>query len=143
MAAARRSSPAILCRCRSRHECATHPGGSPEHDNVAMEGALHGAARITVLRPGAIYGWYPRVREAFLGERITRGETMLPLPDGGVQLWHRVAVERVANAIVAALERAPDGVWACKRRRSLRLGLLRSRGPGWPSCSIGDGNRST
>lgn len=29
---------------------------TPHHDNVAMEAALSGAPRITVLRPGAIYG---------------------------------------------------------------------------------------
>ena len=92
---------------------APYPGGGPEHDNVAMESALHGADRITVLRPGAIYGPHPSVREAFLVERIADGERVLRLPDGGSQLWHRVAVARVANAIVAALQRAPDGVWAC------------------------------
>jgi nucleoside-diphosphate-sugar epimerase len=97
----------------ARLRTAPYPGGSPAHDNVAMEAALHGAARITVLRPGAIYGPYPRVRESFLVERIARGEATLRLPDGGVQLWHRVAVGRVANAIVAALVRAPEGIWAC------------------------------
>jgi nucleoside-diphosphate-sugar epimerase len=90
--------------------CAARAGAA---QIVAMEGALHGAASITVLRPGAIYAPYPRAREAFLVERIARGKTTLRLPDGGVQLWHRVAAERVANAIVAALERAPAGVWAC------------------------------
>lgn len=90
-----------------------YPGGGPDHDNVAMEAALLGAPRITVLRPGAIYGPHPGVRESFFVERIAKGESTLRLPDGGVQLWHRVAVQRVANAVVAALERAPDGVWAC------------------------------
>jgi nucleoside-diphosphate-sugar epimerase len=57
-----------------------YPGGSPEHDNVAMEAALYGAPRITVLRPGAIYGPYQRVRESFLVERIATGEAKLRLP---------------------------------------------------------------
>jgi nucleoside-diphosphate-sugar epimerase len=37
----------------------------------------------------------------------------LELPDGGAQFWHRVAVERVGAAVAAALDRAPDGFWAC------------------------------
>jgi nucleoside-diphosphate-sugar epimerase len=90
-----------------------YPGGSPEHDNVAMERGLRGAERITILRPGAIYGPHPSARESFIVQRIAEGEKSLRLPDGGAQLWHRVAVERVANAIVAALERAPEGVWPC------------------------------
>jgi len=90
-----------------------YPGGGPEHDNVAMENALDGTDRITVLRPGAIYGPHPSVRESFLVARIASGERTLRLPDGGTQLWHRVAVERVAKAIAAALELAPDGFWAC------------------------------
>jgi nucleoside-diphosphate-sugar epimerase len=45
--------------------------------------------------------------------RIARGDHDLPLPDGGVQLFHRVAIERVARAIAAAAEREPDGLWAC------------------------------
>ena len=53
------------------------------------------------------------MRESFLVDRIARGESTLRLPDGGAQLWHRVAVGRVANAVVAALERAPDGFWPC------------------------------
>jgi nucleoside-diphosphate-sugar epimerase len=107
------SSDPIPLRESARLRTAPYPGGGPEHDNVAMEAALQGARRITVLRPGAIYGPYPRVRESFLVDRIARGESALPLPDGGVQLWHRVAVGRVANAVVAALERAPDDFWAC------------------------------
>jgi nucleoside-diphosphate-sugar epimerase len=97
----------------ARLRTAPYPGGGPKHDNVAMEAALHGAPRVTVLRPGAIYGPHPAVRESFLVERIASGDATLRLPDGGTQLWHRVAVERVANAVVAALERAPDGFWAC------------------------------
>jgi nucleoside-diphosphate-sugar epimerase len=30
-----------------------------------------------------------------------------------VQIFHRVAVERVGRAVVAALDRAPAGFWAC------------------------------
>jgi nucleoside-diphosphate-sugar epimerase len=78
-----------------------------------MEAALEGAPRITVLRPGAIYGPHPQVRESVFLEQIAKGEATLLLPDGGTQLWHRVAVARVANAVVAALERSPDGFWAC------------------------------
>jgi nucleoside-diphosphate-sugar epimerase len=91
---------------------------SPEgpHDNVAMEDALHGAPAITVLRPGAIYGPYlhPRVlREWYLVGMVARGERRLPLPDGGTQLFHRVAAERVGRAVAAAVERAPSGRWDC------------------------------
>lgn len=93
-----------------------YPGATPGHDNVAMEAALHGAGDVTALRPGAIYGPHrerDRIREWELVERIARGERRLPLPDGGVQLFHRVAVERVGRAAVAALDRAPAGFWAC------------------------------
>ncbi len=90
-----------------------YPGGSAAHDNVAMEAALHDAGRVTALRPGAIYGPHPEVREWFLVGRIFRGERRLELPDGGAQYWHRVAVDRVGAAVKAALERAPDGFWAC------------------------------
>jgi len=92
------------------------PGSGPAHDNVAMEDALHGAPRITVLRPGAIYGPFahPRVlREWYLVGRVARGDRRLPLPDGGTQLFHRVALERVGRAVAAAIARAPSGWWAC------------------------------
>lgn len=92
---------------RSRDDC---------HDNVAMEDALGGAPRITVLRPGAIYGRFahPRVlREWYLVGKVARGERRLALPDGGTQLFQRVAVERVGLAIAAAIEHAPEGLWAC------------------------------
>ena len=93
------------------------PGGAARgHDNVAMEGALSGAERITMLRPGTIYGPYenPHVlREWYLVGKIARGERRLALPAGGTQLFQRVAVERVGRAIAAALERAPTGAWAC------------------------------
>ncbi len=90
-----------------------YPGGTAEHDNAAMEAALWDAGNVTVLRPGAIYGPGSRVREWFLVDRIRRGQRRLELPDGGGQHWHRVAVERVGRSIVAALDRAPEGFWAC------------------------------
>ena len=94
----------------------TSPSLGARHDNVAMEDALHGAPAITVLRPGAIYGPYlhPRVlREWYLVGRVARRERRLPLPDGGTQLFHRVAIDRVGRAIAAAVERAPGGRWEC------------------------------
>jgi nucleoside-diphosphate-sugar epimerase len=96
---------------------APHPRGAA-HDNVAMEGAL-GGDQVTILRPGAIYGPGLGVggqqpnREWTLVARVAAGDHRLDLPDGGDQLFHRVAVERVARAILAAVERAPAGVWAC------------------------------
>lgn len=93
------------------------PGGATrDHDNVAMERALAGAERITILRPGAIYGPHdhPHVlREWYLVGKVARGERRLPLPAGGTQLFNRVALDRVGRAIAAAVERAPAGVWAC------------------------------
>jgi nucleoside-diphosphate-sugar epimerase len=92
------------------------PGGGTRHDNVAAESALHGADFISVLRAGAIYGQYlhPRVfREWYLVGRVARGEHRLVLPDGGTQMFHRVASERVGRAVAAALDRAPRGRWAC------------------------------
>lgn len=86
------------------------------HDNVAMEAALGGAERRTILRPGAIYGHHPRAtvaREWFLVGRVARGERRLGMPMGGNQIFHRVALDRVAGAIAAAIERAPAGAWAC------------------------------
>jgi nucleoside-diphosphate-sugar epimerase len=91
-------------------------GAGARHDNVAMEDALHGAPALTVLRPGAIYGphLHPRVfREWYLVGKVARREARLPLPDGGTQLFHRVAVERVGRAVAAAVERAPGGRWEC------------------------------
>jgi len=90
-----------------------YPGGSAAHDNVAMEAALDGPARVTVLRPGAIYGPYPNTREGYFVERVRDGVHELKFPDRGQQIFHRVAVERVGRAIVAAIERAPEGFWAC------------------------------
>jgi nucleoside-diphosphate-sugar epimerase len=95
---------------------APSPGGGTRHDNVAAEDALHGAAAITVLRPGAIYGPYlhPRVfREWYLVGKVARGERRLPLPAGGTQLFQRVACDRVGRAVAAALERAPGGRFEC------------------------------
>jgi nucleoside-diphosphate-sugar epimerase len=92
------------------------PSSGRPHDNVAMENALAGAARITILRPGAIYGRHlqPRVlREWYLVGKVARGDRRLPLPDGGTQIFHRVALERVGRAVAAAVGRAPEGRWAC------------------------------
>jgi nucleoside-diphosphate-sugar epimerase len=93
------------------------PGGAAlGHDNAAMERALTGAERITILRPGAIYGPYDHpyvLREWYLVGKVARAERRLALPAGGTQLFDRVAVERVGRAIAAALERAPAGTWAC------------------------------
>jgi nucleoside-diphosphate-sugar epimerase len=99
------------------------------HDNVAMEDALHGPEALTVLRPGAIYGpfLHPRVfREWYLVGRVARGERRLPLPDGGTQLFHRVAAERAGRAVAAAVERAPAGRWECNvgDPRDLTFGAL-------------------
>ncbi len=91
------------------------PVSGATHDNVAMEDALGGAPRVTVLRPGAIYGPHlsDRVlREWYLVGRVARGERRLPLPDGGTQLFHRVALARVGRAVAAALEHAPAGRFA-------------------------------
>jgi nucleoside-diphosphate-sugar epimerase len=92
------------------------PGGGTAHDNVAMESALHGAPRITVLRPGAVYGphVHPHVlREWYLVGKVARGERALELPAGGTQLFHRVALDRVGRAVAAAVRVAPEGRWEC------------------------------
>jgi len=88
-----------------------HPPGTAR-DNVAMEAALAAADGVCVLRPGAIYGPHVHaavLREWFLVGRVARGERRLALPDGGTQLFHRVALERVARAVVAAAERRATG----------------------------------
>jgi nucleoside-diphosphate-sugar epimerase len=88
--------------------------GGGVHDNVAMEAALHGAAqRVTALRPGAIYGPHQDSRERVLVEMVRERRRVVSLPGGGDQLFHRVAVDRVGRAVAAALDRAPDGFWAC------------------------------
>ncbi len=98
----------------ARRRVGPYPGGSPAHDNVAMEDALARAGcAATLLRPGAIYGPHATTREWSLVRRVALGDHDLPLPDGGVQLFHRVAVERLARAILAAAERPPEGPWAC------------------------------
>ena len=98
----------------ARRRTGPYPGGGPGHDNAAMEDALLAAGSATVfLRPGAIYGPHPSTREWTLVRRVARGERDLPLPDGGVQLFHRVAVDRVAGAIAAAAERPQSDGWAC------------------------------
>jgi uncharacterized protein YbjT (DUF2867 family) len=89
----------------ARRRVGPYPGGSPAHDNVAMEDALErGGCTAVLLRPGAIYGPHPSTREWTLVRRVALGDRHLPLPDGGVQLFHRVAVDRVAGAIVAAAD---------------------------------------
>jgi nucleoside-diphosphate-sugar epimerase len=91
-------------------------GAARGHDNDAMERKLSGAERITVLRPGAIYGPHDHphlLREWYLVGKVARGERRLELPAGGTQLFQRVALDRVGRAIAAALERAPAGLWAC------------------------------
>ncbi len=92
-----------------------YPGAAAGHDNVEMEDALRDASvPVTILRPGAIYGIGDTLaREWPLVDRIRRGEHRLPLPGGGATFFHRVAVERVGRAILAALTRAPSGWWPC------------------------------
>ena len=104
----------IPLREDARRRDAPYPGSNPGHDNVAMEDALERAeCPATLLRPGAIYGPHPTAREWSLVRRIAFGERRLPLPDGGVQLFHRVALDRLARAILAAVERPTDELWAC------------------------------
>lgn len=91
------------------------PWGGTGRDNVAMEAALGGAERVTILRPGAIYGPHldPHVlREWDLVGRVARRERALPLPAAGAQMFHRVALDRVGRAVGASLRRAPIGRWA-------------------------------
>lgn len=102
--------------------------GGGVHDNTAMESALAAgfAGRVTALRPGAIYGPHPDARERVLVEMVRERREVVPLPDGGDQLFHRVAVDRVGRAIAASLERAPEGFWACNvgDPRDLTYGAL-------------------
>jgi nucleoside-diphosphate-sugar epimerase len=90
-----------------------YPGGSASHDNAATEEELHGAGWITVLRPGAIYGPFLNCRERYFIQLIEQGVRELKLPAAGQQIFHRVAVDRVASAITSALTNAPEGFWAC------------------------------
>src|SRR4051794_19350712 len=62
---------------------APYPGATPGHDNVAMEAALRSFdGRVTVLRPGTIYGPHADTRESFIVDMVRRGERRLELPDG-------------------------------------------------------------
>lgn len=98
----------------ARRRVAPYPGAQPGHDNVAMEDALETAGcAAVVLRPGAIYGPHPTAREWTLVRKVALGHRDLPLPDGGVQLFHRVAIDRLSRAILAAAERPTDEPWAC------------------------------
>jgi nucleoside-diphosphate-sugar epimerase len=104
----------IPLREDARRRVGPYPGAAPGHDNVAMEEALERAAcPATLLRPGAIYGPHPAAREWTLVRKAALGDRDLPLPDGGVQLFHRVALDRVARAILAAVERPAAEPWAC------------------------------
>ncbi|HEV7845248.1 MAG TPA: hypothetical protein VGO83_03260 [Thermoleophilaceae bacterium] len=113
-AAALPSEPLPLREDVSSLRARPYPGAHAGHDNVAMEAALGACfGKVTALRPGSIYGPHADTREWFIVDLVRRGVRRLELPDGGVQLFHRVAVERVGRAVLAALERAPDGFWAC------------------------------
>jgi nucleoside-diphosphate-sugar epimerase len=108
------SEPLPLLEDRSALRDEPYPGARAGHDNVAMEAVLRESGRqVTALRPGSIYGPHPDTRERSIVDMVRRGERRLELPDGGVQLFHRVAVERIGRAVVAALEHAPSGFWAC------------------------------
>jgi nucleoside-diphosphate-sugar epimerase len=87
-----------------------------EHDNVAMEDAVQAGGRVTVLRPGAIYGPYDHphlLREWYLVGKVANGDRRLLVPDGGTQIFNRAAVDRVGRAVVAAIDHPPTGFWAC------------------------------
>ena len=95
-----------------------YPGALPGHDNVAMEDAVaEFAGTVVILRPGAIYGPGDTLcREWPLIRWALEKKSELELPAAGVQVFHRVAVERVAHALVAAVT-APISdephPWAC------------------------------
>jgi nucleoside-diphosphate-sugar epimerase len=100
------------------HDRRAHPspGSGVGHDNVAVEDALRKAGRVTVLRPGAIYGPYDHpyvLREWYLVRKVAEGVRLLAVPDGGTQIFNRVAVDRVGRAVAAAIEQQHDGFWAC------------------------------
>jgi nucleoside-diphosphate-sugar epimerase len=93
---------------------APYPWAPPGHDNAAMERAIEAEIRderVAMVRPGMIYGPEAAGREWTIVARIRRGERRIELPDGGAQLFARVALERVGRAVVAAAERTPDGFW--------------------------------
>jgi nucleoside-diphosphate-sugar epimerase len=70
---------------------------------------------VVILRPGPIYG--PRYwvcREWTFVRRFREGIHRLELPAAGVQVFHRVAVERVARAVAAAVDvEGIDRHWPC------------------------------
>ncbi|HEX4730680.1 MAG TPA: hypothetical protein VH299_05395 [Solirubrobacterales bacterium] len=125
----------------ARRRVGPYPGGTAAHDNVAMEDALAAAGCTAILlRPGAIYGPHPSTREWTLVRRIAGGDRRLPLPDGGVQVFHRVAVDRLARAILAAAERTPGDSWpATSSIRS--TGTTRDWPVGSARSSTGSGSR--
>ena len=93
---------------------APYPWAPPGHDNAAMERSLRRARSdeaIAVLRPGMIYGPGVAGREWTSVCQIRAGIRRIKLPDGGAQFFSRVALDRVARAVVAASERAPDDFW--------------------------------
>jgi len=93
---------------------APYPWASPGHDNAAMERALRRARHdepIAVLRPGMIYGPGIAGREWTIVSQVRARARQIKLPDGGAQFFSRVALDRVARAVVAAAERAPDDFW--------------------------------
>jgi nucleoside-diphosphate-sugar epimerase len=93
---------------------APYPWAPPGHDNAAMERGLASSRldeSIAVIRPGMIYGPGAAGREWMLVSRIRARIRKLELPDGGAQFFARAAVERVARAVIAAIEKAPAGLW--------------------------------
>ncbi len=120
---------------------APHRAAGAAHDNVAMEDALPDDRPVTILRPGAIYGPFdhPHVlREWYLVGRGARGERLLQLPDGGTQLFHRVAIDRVGRAVAARWNVRRT---ACGRATSpIPRTSPTARWPGWsPSGWTGSG----
>jgi nucleoside-diphosphate-sugar epimerase len=94
---------------------APYPGSGEAHDNAAMEGELRQAGiDVAVIRPAMIYGRDDNLaREWRLVKLVREGQRRLELPDGGMQLFSRVAVERVARAILAAAHLDVQGFWPC------------------------------
>lgn len=88
-----------------------------DHDNAAMERVLQTSGlSAVVLRPGMIYGSTippERLREGWIVAKIVRGEHRLELPWQGTQLFSRVAIERVARAVLAAVTLEATGLVAC------------------------------
>ena len=95
-----------------------YPGAVSGHDNVAMEDSVaEFSGTVVILRPGAIYGPGDYLcREWPLVRRVLEKRKELKIPAAGAQIFHRVAVERVAHALVAAATaRIPEvpHPWAC------------------------------